>query len=197
MGTEEHDNRFNRIFREKFGSFESEPPAEAWEAIRKKLPVGIPSAGQGAGWADWLGRLWPKHKLYPALAVLALLLVVVLIWVSRKETHNLSGTAYVEGKALCRGTAFLFRVHDTHRPLDSVSFVGKTEVDTSGRFSFRRLPSAKYLIRILTPPDGGYRPRFQFGYSGDQLCWDMSELISLVGDLENYIVNIPELIPRQ
>jgi len=197
MEPEEHNNGIDRIVREKFRSFESDPPVELWEAVRKNIPAAPPVSDHRINWADWTGRLWPHHKLYPALSLLALLVVAALILINREETHNLNGTAYLANKTLSCGTAFLFRVDDTQVPFDSVSFAGKTKLDKSGKFSFSNLPPARYMIRIFSPGDSGFLPGFHLGYSGDQLRWDLAEVIDLGSDIENYIIHVPELIPRE
>jgi hypothetical protein len=40
-------------------------------------------------------------------------------------------------------------------------------------------------------------PRFRVGHSGNTLFWDLSELIILADDIENYVIEIPEFILRE
>lgn len=197
MATEEHDNKCNRAFRGKFNTFGPEPPAGAWDAIRERIPCRAPERVKEPGLADRIGWLFSGYRLYPAMAAIACLLIATLFLLIREESHTLSGKAIADGKALPGATAFLFRVHDTLRPYDSVSFVDKTTTDTQGRFTFRSLVHGHYLVRVAVAKESALFPRFRVGHSGNTLFWDLSELIILADDIENYVIEIPEFILRE
>ncbi|NQV03321.1 MAG: hypothetical protein HQ542_11790 [Bacteroidia bacterium] len=195
MTTEENDNGFNRHFREAFRSYKADPPPEVWNSVREQLSER--NAGQRnsinlESIVDWFR---PGNRLYPALTVVVLLLITVFIWLSVRHTNQINGTARINGEALSRGTAYLFHVHDKHKPLDSVMFHQKMQLDTAGRFAFIKVPSGTYFLRIHVHHDAPGFPEYKFGYYGDQLHWNLASLIHTEFPKEDYSVNIPKLTP--
>ena len=157
MTPEENDNGFNRHFREALHSYEADPPPEVWNSVMEQLSER--SAGQNRSvklesLVDWFR---PGFRLYPALTVVVLLLISLFIWLSVRDSNQIHGIALIDGENLCHGTAYLFRVHDNQRPLDSVMFHEKMPLDSIGRFAFSKVPSGTYFLRIHVHHDS---PKF-------------------------------------
>ncbi|TSA28641.1 MAG: hypothetical protein D4R67_03490 [Bacteroidetes bacterium] len=196
MATEENNSDIPHNDWEQFRDFEAEPPPQVWQAIRARLGDGLP----GLGWrftpdhlAAWIR---PRYRLYPALTALGLALIALFIWMSVWPAHQIRGTACVNQDALARGTAYLFRVHDRHVPFDSVLFYGKTELDSSGRFEFRNIPTGSYLLRIQVHPESPYYPAHHHAYYRDQLHWNRATLIRTDQLKDSYPVSVPEITEK-
>ncbi len=195
MSTETNDKRLNRYFQEAFRSFEPDPPHHAWHEIRERLDEERPGKEGLISWEHISAWFRPGYRLYPALTVVALLLVSVFIWLNIRHTNQIQGGARIEGEELCHGTAYLFHVHDKQKPLDSVVFYKKMQLDSTGRFAFTKVPSGTYLLRIHVHNEAPGFPEYKFGYYGDQLHWDHASLIHTEFPEEDYSINIPKLIP--
>ncbi|MFH1297033.1 MAG: hypothetical protein ABIJ04_07150 [Bacteroidota bacterium] len=196
MATEENDHNLAQRVRELFRDFEPEPPPRAWHAISTRL------AGDHSGMrAQWNlnllgGWLQPRYRLYPAITVVGLVLIALFIWMGVRPSHHIKGNAFADQEELSRGTAYLFRVDDREKPLDSVRFYGKRELDSTGHFSFRHVPSGAYLLRVHVHPDSPYSPAYHHGYYRDQLHWNQSTLIHTDHLQESYPVRVPKLTPE-
>ena len=195
MTTEETDNGFNRHFREVFRSYEADPPPTVWNSVKERLSErsdGRESWFKPESIVDWFR---PGYRLYPALTVVAFLLISLFIWLSIRNTNQIHGSARVKGEELCHGTAYLFHVHDHQKPLDSVMFYKKMKLDSNGRYAFSKVPSGTYFLRIHVHDDAPMFPEYKFGYYGDQLYWNRASLIHTEFPEEEYSVNIQKLIP--
>jgi len=193
MTVEENDNGFNRQFREALHSYEADPPPEVWNSVREQLSERSTGDNQRVNLMSLIDWFRPGYRLYPAMTVVALLLISLFIWLSIRNTNQIHGTARIEGENLCHGTAYLFHVHDKQKPRDSVMFHQKMPLDTNGRFAFANLPSGAYLLRIHVHHDSPKFPKYKFGYYGDKLHWNHATLIHSDSPEKDYSVNIPKL----
>ena len=188
---EENDNMIDKHFRKVFQSFEPEPPQEAWEAIRKQLPPESLEPGARFSCRSVFSWFAPGYRLYPAIIIIAFLLIGIFLLLYPKQPASLQGTALIEGEKLCRGTAYLFHVNDHNTPLDSVRFHSKNNLDSNGRFHFKDIPSGKYLLRIQVDPGSLYFPQYRHSYYGNQLHWDKACLIDTDNPEKEYTIHIP------
>lgn len=195
MTTEKNNDNIPRI-RELFRDFEAEPPPQSWNAISTRLAGEI----HGKTSHQWFGGLagWfqPVNHLYPALAIVGIVLIALVIWIDMKPTSRIKGQALIDESELARGTAYLFRVRDRVIPYDSVSFFGKMELDTNGRFYFGHVPSGLYLLRIHVHPESQYSEQYNHGYYGDQLYWNNATLIQTGHPQESYVIRVPKVLSK-
>lgn len=188
---EENDNRVSRQIREQFRGFEPEPPADSWEAIRRRLD-GKRARAEVPRESWSLANWWQPRRLYPALAVVGLFLITLFIWLAVNPSHQIKGQAFIDQAELTKGTAYLFRVRDQQAPYDSVGFLRKTELDSSGHFIFDDIPSGSYLLRIHAGHDELNAQHDLHGYYGDQLHWDSARLLSTDHPQDTYVIRIPK-----
>jgi len=194
MSTEENDKKLSRHLQEAFHSFEPEPPPSAWPEIREKIPGHKAEDSWQRFREQFLEWFRQGYRLYPVYTAIGLLLVLVVVWLSvRQSSHQIKGTAYVEGEALSRGAVSLFHVKDRQPPLDSVRFCRKLQLDPEGNFLFQNVSPGTYFIRAHLHEDAPGYPEYRFGYSGDQLSWHDAELIDTENLREHYRLNIPKL----
>lgn len=196
MTTEKNSHNDPKPFGELFRSFEAEPPPDTWSSIRARMAGEQPETSPSMVWSQLIEWIQPANRLYPVLTGIGVIVIAVFIWLSVNPSNHIKGHAFAGEYELTRGTAYLFRVHDKEPPFDSVRFVKKTELDSTGLFAFGQLPSGSYLLRVHVHPDSPHFPRYLHGYYGDQLHWNKAKLIQTDQPMEFYHVRLPEMISK-
>lgn len=196
MSEENIDNRQRPHIRDLFQDFEADPPPQSWDLIRKRMEGSTWGSRETRSLTDLLAWFGPMNRLYPTLAVAGLALIALVVWVGVTPSHHIRGQAVDGQENLVRGTAYLFRVHDLHRPLDSVSLYQQQELDSAGRFNFKTSKNGAYLLRIHLRPDSGKVGQIYHGYYDKQLHWNNATLIHTDSLKESYIVKMPGAFPR-
>jgi len=139
-------------YRKAFTGFEPPPPVQSWEKIRAGIhPLEAKNTRSSGLWKNLAGFSHSRN-LYPLLAAAAMILLVIFIWFSYSHKHNISGHAYAGETRICRGTAYLFKVYDKVKPLDTVMLVRSAPVDLNGFYLFSGIDHGKYLIRVNPGP---------------------------------------------
>jgi hypothetical protein len=139
-------------YRNAFSGFEAPPPENAWEKIRKGIQPRVVKEGRMAVFKSRLAGLAHSRNLYPLLASAAMILLIIIIWASYSNKHSIRGHAYAGETRICRGTAFLFKVYDRTKPLDTVKLIQSVPVDNNGYYQFSGLVHGTYMIRINPLP---------------------------------------------
>ena len=196
MATEENNHNLPPRIRKLFRDFEAEPPQEVWNAISTRLAGDHSGTRSRRNFGLLVEWLQPRYRLYPAFTVVGLALIALFIWIGVKPSHHIQGRAWVDQAELSRGTAFLFRVFDREKPFDSVRYHGKVELDSTGHFSFPRIPSGTYLLRVHVHPDSPYSHSYNHGYYRDQLHWNQATLIHTDHLQKSYPVRVPKLTSK-
>jgi len=196
MTLEENDHKTPQHLRELFSDFEAEPPRQSWNMIRSRLDRDPLEDKVSQTLSHLLRWFRPANRLYPALTIIGLILITLFLWVGIRPSHHIQGQAFVDAEKLARGTAYLFRVHDNTTPFDSVGFWKRMELDSTGFFSFHKVPAGSYLLRIHVNPLSPHSPQYHHGYYGDQLHWNKSTLIHTDSLQELYSVRVPEITSK-
>jgi len=142
-------------FRNTFSGRESAPPQDSWEKIRSRLQASSPRQGKAMRLVGRGRQFFHSSSLYPVLAVSAILILLVFIWISYSAKHTIRGHAYAGEERLCRGTAYLFTVADKAEPIDTgkTKLIQKVKVDAKGFYQFTGISQGEYLILVV--PDTG------------------------------------------
>lgn len=190
---QEKDN-IEELYGKAFSEYEAPPPEKAWEKIRSGLqPPAEKAGGPAARLARMFRGLRHSRNLYPLLASAAMILLLFVIWFSYSHKHCIRGHAYAGESRICKGTAYLFRVYDKSKPLDTVLMIGSVPVDDNGFYQFSGVGNGNYLIRINPLPGSEttwkYLPSF---YDQDSL---RSEANIIRVDQDDPTVDI-RLIPK-
>jgi len=135
-------------YRNAFSGFETPPPEQAWEKIRKGIQPEAVKERRMAALKNRLAGFGNSGKLYPLLATAATVLLLIIIWASYSNKHSIRGHAYAGESRICRGTAFLFKVYDKVKPWDTVKLIQSVTVDANGFYQFSGLVHGNYMIRI-------------------------------------------------
>ncbi len=139
-------------YRKAFSGFEPPPPEQAWDKIRAKLHPAKADKGRMSGLKNSLLTYSRSGRIYPLLAVAAMVLLFILIWYSYSNKHNIRGHAYAGETRMCMGTAYLFKVYDKAKPYDTVLLVQSAPVDDKGFYQFHGIAHGNYMIRINPQP---------------------------------------------
>jgi hypothetical protein len=142
-------------FRKTFSGRESDPPENSWLKISSRLQA---SDRKGGGISKTIERgsgFIHSSRFYPVLAVAAMLVLILFIWISYSDKHTIRGHAYAGEGRLCKGTAYLYKVIDKAEPVDSG--LGKpvqtVRVDMKGFYQFTGISQGNYVIKVA--PDSG------------------------------------------
>jgi hypothetical protein len=155
---EENQNIENR-YREVFSGFEKEPPDRIWSDIHKVLHPEPKQTGfwSGLGIGTSASRV---IRISVSFAAAAIILFLLFMWFSYGNHRIIRGHAFAGDTKMMRGTAYLFRVEDKTRPLDSVRHYGSALVDENGSYKFSHVAPGDYLLRIV--PDKNAMPNKSF-----------------------------------
>jgi len=158
---QEKDN-IEEHYRKTFSGFEADAPEHSWEKIRSRLHPEETKGHTGIRGLRTIFRNSPR--LYPFLAMAATVLLLALIWFSYSDKHTISGHAYAGDSRMCRGTAFLFKVYDKAKPLDTVLMVQSVPIDEKGFYQFFHIDHGQYLIRVNPLPGSEITKNFLPSY---------------------------------
>ncbi len=135
-------------YRKAFTEFEPPPPEQAWDKIKAGIHPLETKKGSIEGFKKGFAGFYHSRNLYPILAAAAMVLLLIMIYFSYSNKHSIRGHAYAGEARICMGTAYLFKVYDKAKPLDTVKLIRSVLVDNNGFYQFSGIDNGHYLIRI-------------------------------------------------
>ncbi|MCX6283103.1 MAG: hypothetical protein NTW31_02545 [Bacteroidetes bacterium] len=180
-------------YRKAFSEFEPPPPEQAWEKIKAGIHPLETKKGSMEGFKKGIAGFYHSRNLYPLLAAAAMVLLLVMIFVSYSNKHSIRGHAYAGEARICMGTAYLFKVYDKAKPLDTLKLVQSVSVDNNGFYQFSGIDNGNYLIRINPLPGSEITRNFMPSYYDQDSAFREAIVIKIQN--EDPTVDI-HLIPR-
>ncbi len=186
---EEKDPVGNK-FRSAFAEFEQEPPAEAWERLRRELHPEPKTTGIWSTLMSFSFSADRRIGFYLSLGAFILILLLAVVYVASNDRYMIQGRAYTGDVRLCRGTAVLFSVSDKAVPWDSAAYYRSAIVDVNGHFQFPGIKPGKYLLRVAPEGNSETARKFSSSWYDQHVYSGSGHLIIISGNDVNADVHL-------